>query len=151
MRRAMMRPLASFLCDECGESLITVAMSLTVMLAFTFGIMQVGTAYYNKERISEIAREGARYAIQHGSTCTTSAGSCSATAAQVATYTCAIGYPTLGGGSTSCPTPTYGGTGTNAPGNPITVTVSYTFPYKIPFVLNKSLTFTSSSTMYILM
>lgn len=135
--------------EESGESLITVAMSLTVMLGFTFGLMQIGLGYYNKERISECAREGARYAILHGSTCTSSSGSCTATAAQVQTWVSGLGYPNLGGG-TLTPTVTYPD-GDEAPGHRVTVSVSYTFPYKIPFVRTNSLTLTSSSTMVILM
>jgi Flp pilus assembly protein TadG len=135
--------------NESGEALISMALSLSIMLGFTFGIMQVGLAYYSKERISEMAREGARYAILHGATCTSSGGSCTATAAQVQTFVISLGYPNLGGGTLNCIT-TYPD-GDEAPGHRVNVAVTYTFPYKVPFMVNNTLTFTNSSTMYILL
>lgn len=138
--------------DESGESMISIALSLTVMFAFTFGIMEVGLAMYSREMISEMAREGMRYASLHGSTCKTSPGgaSCTLTAAQIKTYIQGLNYPNLAGGTINVGTPTFPDTTQNV-GNRVSVTITYTLPYNIPFMFNKNITLTSSSTMYYLL
>lgn len=151
----MLSRLRALCSEDAGESLVEVAMSLTIMLAFTFGLIQVGLAYYNKERMSECAREAARYAILHGTTCTNSSGSCTVTATQIGSFAQGLGYPNLGGGTTTCTASFYTSAGSsttsNAPGNTVQVLCSYTFPYKIPFVSTAPLTFSSTSQMTILM
>jgi hypothetical protein len=67
----------------------------------------------------------------------------------VQNFVSGLGYPNMGGG-TMTPTVTYPD-GDEAPGHRVKVSVSYNFPFKIPFVTTSALTFTSSSTMYILM
>ncbi|SEG17626.1 TadE-like protein [Bryocella elongata] len=159
MRFFSVNPLLSWVrrfgSEESGESLISIALSLSIMLGFTFGIIQVGLGYYNKERMSECAREAARYAILHGNTCTNSGGSCSLTTTQIATYAQGLGYPNLGSGTTTCTAAFYTSAGasttSNAPGNLVQVSCSYTFPYKIPFMNTSPLTLTSASEMTILM
>jgi len=147
--------LRRFGSEESGESLISIALSLSIMLGFTFGIIQVGLGYYNKERISESAREAARYAVLHGNTCTNTNGSCSMTTTQIATYAQGLGYPNLGSGTMTCTAAFYTSAGvstsTNAPGNVVQVSCSYTFPYKIPFMSTSPLTLSSASKMTILM
>jgi Flp pilus assembly protein TadG len=147
--------LGALLREDAGESLVEVAMSLTIMLGFTIGLIQMGLAYYNKERISECAREAARYAILHGTTCTNTTGSCTATATQIASFAQGLGYPNLGGGTMSCTASFFTSAGSsttsNAPGNLVQVQCSYNFPYKIPFISTSALTFSSTSQMTILM
>jgi Flp pilus assembly protein TadG len=148
------RGLQRWVADERGESLLEIALSLSVLLAFTFGIIQVGLGYYNKERTSECAREAARYASLHGTTCINSNGSCTASAAQVATYAQGLGYPNLGGGSMTCYAGFYtssGSAATNSPGNLVQVQCIYGFPYKIPFINTSQLALSSTSKMIILM
>ena len=146
------RMVVGLLRGESGQSSISTALTMSVMLVFTLGLMQVCMAYYQHERISEMAREGARYAALHGSTCKTSSGSsCTVTAAQVQTYINSIGYPDLGGGTLATPTVTWTNSGSNAPGSPVQITLSYSFPYKLPFITTiTTLTMTSTSQMTIL-
>ena len=76
------------------------------------------------------------------------------TAAQVNSHVSGIGLPNLGGGTmtvdTTYPGPGGPGSGGDVVGQPVQVTITYTFPYKIPFVTNTSLTMSSKSVMYII-
>jgi Flp pilus assembly protein TadG len=139
-------------CGEEGQSLVEFALTLPILLGFIFGLFQVCMAFYSSQYISELAREGTRFAIFHGPNCTTSAGaSCTATATQVGAYVTGLKWPNLGGGTVSVDT----AVGDMYPsgeviGKPVVVTVTYIFPYKIPFVSSQTLTLKSSSQMTIL-
>jgi len=111
--------------------------------------------FYTREYISELAREGTRYAIVHGSTCVTSPNGASCTASptasaatSVATYMQERGWPNLGGGKLN-PVVTYLN-GDEAPGHQVRVSITYQFPYSIPFIKESELSMTSSSTMTII-
>jgi hypothetical protein len=135
--------------SENGESLVTFALTLPTLLGFIFGIMQVCVAYYTYQWMSESAREGTRYAMVRGSTCETSGGSsCEVSASEVTSYVNGLGLPNIGGGIATVLT-TYPD-GDEAPGHRVQVTITYAFPYKIPFVMSKSLTMTSESVMRII-
>jgi Flp pilus assembly protein TadG len=132
---------------EDGQSLVELALALPILMAFIFGLMQVCLLFYTWEMISECAREGSRYAIVHGPTCETAGGvSCEATASQVSSYVSGIGYPNLGNGTMSVSTSFPNGELLN---QPAIVTVTYTFPYRIPGYTTKNLSMQSSSEMYI--
>jgi hypothetical protein len=141
---------------EAGETLVAFAVTLPILAAFIFGMIQVCLGYYTYEWISEAAREGTRYAIVHGSTCETSGGvpcTVSGTAsagsyASVDSFVSAIGLPNLGGGTMSVTT-TYPD-GDEVPPHRVQVTVTYAFPYRIAFVPSKPITMSSSSEMSIL-
>jgi Flp pilus assembly protein TadG len=137
---------------EEGTELVEFALTLPILLGIIFGLMQICLAFYTHEYISELAREGTRYAIVHGPTCKTSGGaSCTVTAAGVSSFVSGLGWPNLGGVvfSASNVTTTYPGAGGELVGNPVVVTVTYNFPYKIPFVTSKTLSLSSTSKMYI--
>ena len=134
--------------SQNGESLVSFALTFPVLFGFLFGIMQVSMAYYTYQWMSETAREGARYAIVHGSTCETSGGaSCTSTASAVNSYVSGTGLPNIGGGASTVIT-TYPD-GDEAPGHRVQVSLTYVFPYKIPFMVSKNLSLTSQSVMYI--
>ena len=138
--------------EEGAANLVEFALTLPILLGVIFGLMQVCLAFYTYEYISELAREGTRYAIFHGPTCLTSGGaSCTATAANVNSYVAGLGWPNLGGVafSASNVTTTFPGTGGELVNNPVVVTVTYQFPYHIPFVTSKTLTLSSTSQMTI--
>jgi Flp pilus assembly protein TadG len=138
---------------EEGSQLVEFALTLPILLGLIFGLMQICLAFYTHAYISELAREGTRYAIVHGPTCKTSGGaSCTVTAAGVNSYVSGLGWPNLGGGTLSASnvTTTYPGTGGELVGNPVVVTVTYQFPYKIPFVTSKTLSLSSTSEMTII-
>jgi len=139
----------SWLQDESGESLVTFALTLPTLFGFVFGLMQVCVAYYTYQWISESAREGTRYAIVRGSTCESSAGtSCTAAASGVTAYVNGLGLPNIGGGVATVVT-TYPD-GDEVPGHRVQVSITYSFPYRIPFVTTKSLSISSQSVMYII-
>jgi Flp pilus assembly protein TadG len=162
--RAMFRPERSFLLwpdrsknpvqGESGQAMIEVAVVLPVMLTLVIGLMEVCMAFYTHEYISELAREGTRYAVVHGSTCETSAGaSCTASttnsdSSSVYSYVKGLGWPNIGGG-TLTPVVTYPD-GDEAPNHRVKVSITYQFPYRIPFIPASTLSMTSSSTMYII-
>jgi len=140
---------------ERGQVLVEFALTLPILLMFVFGLMELCLAFYTHEYISELAREGTRYAIVHGSTCVTSPGGASCTASStasdatsVATYVQGRGWPNLGGG-TLTPVVTYLNND-KAPGHQVRVSITYQFPYNIPFIPATVLSMTSSSTMTIL-
>jgi Flp pilus assembly protein TadG len=135
---------------EEGSELVELAVSLPILFGFVLGLMQICLAFYTHEYISELAREGTRYAIVHGPSCETSAGaSCAVTASAVNAYVSGLGWPNLGGGTLTVST-TYPGPGGDVVGQPVQVTVTYTFPYKIPFVTSQNLSMSSKSVMYII-
>ncbi len=132
---------------QSGETVVTLALVLPMLIGFVFGIMQVCLLYYTWEMIAESACQGSRYAMVRGSTCETSAAaSCTITAAQVNSYVKGLGWPNLGNGtmdvSTTFPD------GDEVPGHRVMVTVTYSFPYQIPFVVTRTLSFSSSSQVY---
>jgi Flp pilus assembly protein TadG len=140
--------------SEDGQSLVEFALTLSILLGFIFGLMQVCLAFYTYEWISECTREGSRYAMVHGPTCVTYSGaSCTVSAAGVNNYVSGIGLPNLAGGVMT-PATSYlapgGGAGSNVDGDYVQVVVTYAFPYKIPFVMQSNLTMTSASTMTII-
>jgi Flp pilus assembly protein TadG len=140
--------LKALLAREEGESLISFALTMPILIAVIFGMMETCLAYYNYERISELAREGTRYAIFHGSTCLLSTGSsCTSTAASIETAITSAGMPALGGASTAA-TVTFPD-GDQVPGHRVKVVVTCTYPYNIPFLFNHGITMTSTSMMYI--
>jgi len=149
VNRLCARKKTNPLLDEEGAELVEVALTTPILFAFVFGLLQVCLAFYTYEDISELAREGSRYAAFHGPACVTSAGaSCTATAAQINTYVQGLDTSDVGGGTIVVNT-TFPGTGGELVNNPVKVTITYTFPYHIPFVSSKSLTMTSTSQMTI--
>lgn len=134
---------------EQGDSLVEFALTFPIVLAFLLGLTAMCLGYYTDEWISECAREGTRYAIVHGANCETSAGaSCTATASEVNSFVSSIGLPNLGGGTMTANT-TYPD-GDEVSPHRVQVTVSYTFPYRIPWVSSATLSLSSTSEMYIL-
>ncbi|MGB6191582.1 MAG: TadE family protein [Terracidiphilus sp.] len=132
---------------EDGQAIIEAAITLPIVAAFVFVMIELCLMFYSYCMISETAREGTRYAIVHGSTCTTSTkASCAATASSISTYVSKVGWPNLGGG-TLTPTTTFPD-GNENPGSRVQVSVSYSFPVTLPFVPKGSVAMSSSSTMY---
>jgi Flp pilus assembly protein TadG len=147
-------------CEE-GGSLVEMALVSSVTLAMVIGIIQASLAVYTYHYISEAAREGARYAIVRGSYCT-GLTNCNATAAQIQTYVQDLGYPGINStanmsvsttwysASTSLPTSWTACAGVcNNPGDAVQVTVTYNFPFAIPFVQKSTLALSSTSQMVI--
>jgi Flp pilus assembly protein TadG len=139
-----------FLRDEAAESMVGFALSASVLFSFVFGLTTMCLAFYTYQAISEMAREGVRYAIVHGSSCETASGSsCEVTATQVNTYVQDLGLPNVGGGTMSVNT-TFPDGGETPNADRVEVTVSYAFPWHIPFSGSQSLSLSSTSEMYII-
>ncbi len=146
--------------SEHGASLIETAVSLTLLMLMIFGVINVSLATYTFHAISEAAREGTRYAIVRGSSCTGFTSACPAAKADVQTYVRGLGiagitttslivtttWPTTGATCTPSPAPTC-----NNPGNLVKVVVSYPFTLTVPLAVTHSyaLTMTSTSQMVI--
>ena len=142
--------------DECGSSLVEFALTFSTMMAVVFTLMEICMAFYTYGMISESAREATRYAIVHGSTCVTgTSASCAANATAINTYAKGLGFPNIGGGNLSVTT-TYlpNGSnvpdGNNVPGHRVHVDIQYVFAIRLPFVPSNSMSFDTSSEMYIL-
>lgn len=138
---------------ENGSELVEMAFTLPILIGFIFGLIQVCLALYSHAYISELAREGSRYASFHGANCTdsNSKASCTATAAQIGAYVTSLGLPNLGGGKVSVDTTTANmfPDGDQVSPHRVQVKVTYIFPYKIPFVASSNLTMSSKSVMTI--
>jgi Flp pilus assembly protein TadG len=141
------------LAEENGSALIEMAVTFPALFALLFCFMEMCLAFYSHEIISEIAREGARYAMVHGASCPNStSATCEATASQVNTWVSALDTPNIGGGTiavATCYIPSAGGAcstiGSEAVGNTVQVKVTYTFPIHMPYVPKSSITMTSTS------
>jgi Flp pilus assembly protein TadG len=141
-------PLAAFRRSEDGGALVEFAASLIVLFTMFFCFFEVALATYSTHLIAELAFEGARYAMVHGSSCPTSSNpTCEVTAAQVNTFVTSLPLPKLVGGTLTANT-TYPD-GNENPGSRVTVKVSYVFPITMPLVPKSSLHFSTSSTLYI--
>ena len=129
---------------ERGSTLIETAVTFTALFSLFFCFMEICLAFYSEHMISESAREGARYAMVHGASCTTSGGSsCTVTATQVNAYVSGISWPNIAGG-TITPATTYPD-GDEAVGHHVQVQVTYTFNVTMPLVPKKTLSLTSTS------
>jgi Flp pilus assembly protein TadG len=100
---------------ERGETLVEFAFASVVFFMMIFGAIEFGIAIWNYNLVSDLAQEGARYAIVHG----INSGS-PKTEAEVATYvqSRSIGLPV----TTTTP---MGAPGTKTAGNVVEVLVSY--------------------------
>lgn len=152
-RDIMRRALRS----ESGATLIEFAISLSLMMTFLFVLLETCIAVYTYAMVSDCAREATRWAITRGSTCETSSStSCTATAAQINAHATGMGFPNPAGGTISAnpgatfPDTTGNCATDNAPGCRVMVTLTYTMPIRLPFVPTNSISWTTSSEMYIL-
>lgn len=155
--------------SERGSSIIEFAFSAIVLFSLLFGSIGVAMAFYTYEVVNQYARDASRYAIVHGAGCiaATTGNSCSigtggtsSTApANVAlkTYLNNQIFPGINGANLGITTtythaPGYTtcfATNCNGSGDQVTVTVSYPYLYRLPFIPQRSFTMTGSSTMVI--
>lgn len=56
--------------SDQGQGLVEFALVIPMMLLFVFGLVDLGRGIYTYSVLSNVAREGARYAIVHGSLAT---------------------------------------------------------------------------------
>ncbi len=144
---------------EDGATLVEMALSALLLLAFIFGVMEICLALYSYHYISEAAREGTRYAIVRGYSCNSWASACPASASDIQNYVKGLGYPGIDP-SRMTVTPTWSAYASgfscppapspcNSIGNLITIQVRYNFPLSVPFVSLSSISMSSTSAMVI--
>lgn len=145
---------------------------LSLLLTFLFAIMDFSRFLYTYHFVSEVAREGSRYAMVRGLTygttacASTSAFACSTTAANVTSYVQGVTPAGISAAWTTCgavtspvvctkwpgTAPTDAATacsttnGNNSPGCLVQVVVSYPCKFTLPFLPKSSSTWTVSST-----
>jgi Flp pilus assembly protein TadG len=135
--------------SEGGQSAIEFAFAVPILVAVVFGFMQLCMIFYTRNLISECAREGSRYAILHGATCKTSSGSsCEAAVSDIQSYITGNKLPNIGGGTMQIAV-TYPD-GNDQPNSRVTVTITYAYALKAPFIPSQFINLKSSSTMIIL-
>jgi Flp pilus assembly protein TadG len=152
MRRAIHR-----INREDGQSTLETALSAIAVLTLFLGVMEMCQALYTYHFVSEAAREGTRYAMVRGSSCSGFTSACPALAADVQTYVRGLSFPGIVPANVIVTTtwPTTGSNCTpsslpcNNPGNLVQVIVQYRFPLSIPFVPSSALPLTSTSKMAI--
>jgi Flp pilus assembly protein TadG len=165
--------------SERGSALVEFALVLTVLFTLIFGIMDFSRAMFAYHWVSYATHEATRYASVHGSTyssqCPTSTpfvltSNCqisSSSTANVTNYvqTFAQGVyfngvtsgaggltvTTTWPGSTGSPTGCSTAKGTNSPGCPVKIVVTYIYGFSLPFLVSKvaSITMTSTSQVII--
>jgi Flp pilus assembly protein TadG len=140
-------------CHEQGSVILETALSMIVLLTFLFGIMETGLALFAYHFISNAARETTRYAIVRGTSCTGFASACPATQNDIKTYATNLGFSGITTSNVAVSYRAYPAGGTcspcNNPGNLVTVTITYNFPFSVPFVPAQTFAMTSSSSMII--
>src|SRR5580693_2846303 len=111
-----------------GSSLPETMIVMGLLLGLMFGIIDFGRAMYTYSFVAQLARQGARWAIVRGTSCTV-LDNCSATSAEVQTYVRSLseGATVPASISVSYTPVTSGCSIPAAPGCAIAVTVSYPF------------------------
>ena len=166
MNTVYLRRVRRLFVEEEGVTIVEMAISVSALLAMVIGCFQLGLGIYTFQLVADAAREGSRFAMVRGSTCSAnvtqaycspSAGNASgATNADVQGYINTLHYPGNSNlvastswltASGSTPT-TWSNCATapcNIPGNVVKVTVTYAYPLNIPFVPNRTINFSSTS------
>jgi Flp pilus assembly protein TadG len=127
--------------SERGSSLIEFGFSFVLLFSILFGIVDFGRALYAYDAIADAARIGTRFAIVRGS----SSGS-PASAATISSFVednCCAGLT----GSAVSVTTTWNPN--NNPGSTVTVQVSYTLKFMLPYLPTSSVPMSASSQMVI--
>lgn len=133
---------------EDGATLIEFAFTLTAFFTCLFCFMELCLAFYTHNMISELAREGTRYAMVRGASCPSSSNpTCEVTASQVNIFVSNIALPNLDGGTMTVNT-TYPD-GDEIVGHRVQVMVIYNFKIAMPFVPKNAITMSSTSVAYI--
>jgi Flp pilus assembly protein TadG len=133
-----MRPLSGLLRrlqPEQGATLVEFALSCAVLFMTLFGIFELSIALYSYNFVADAAHEATRYALVRGSACTGFTDCNIKTSTPIQTYVRGLGYPGINPNNLTAAATWSGPTTSpiNAPGNMVSVTVTYTYPLNIPF------------------
>ena len=148
-----------FLLNGVGVAMVEFALVAPIFFLLLFGIIEGGRFIFYYETLNNATREGARYAIVHGSNARcpngpsgpmppgVSAPGChDAAGAKVVQRVRDSAFGVLGAGVTV--TPTWGPTG-NGRNSPVKVAASYTYNTLIPILPLPSITITAESNLVI--
>jgi Flp pilus assembly protein TadG len=127
--------------NERGTSLAEFGLSFVLLFSIIFGIIDFGRALYAYDAISDAARIGTRYAIVRGSS-----SNYPVTASTVSWY---VANNCCAGLDTSAITVNTTWNPNNNPGSTVTVQVSYTLSFMLPFLPTTSVPMSASSQMLI--
>lgn len=154
-----MQRLKSLICDEDGAEILEFAAASTIFFALVCGILEFALVIYTGNMVAVAAQQGSRYAMVRGSDwtsacATASSYGCKATSDNVKNYVVSQLHPGINL-QTSNVTVTWlttsaAGTACSqySQGCQVEVTVSYTFPLKVPiFSANIPLSSTSIETI----
>jgi Flp pilus assembly protein TadG len=130
---------------ERGSALVEFAAVFTVLFTFLFAIMDLSRAFYSYHFVADAAREGTRYAMVRGSTCTSWTTACPAAASDIQTYLKSV----PAGINPASLTVTTTWTPDNNPGSVVQVQVQYSFKPIFPLIPKTALLMTSTSQMVI--
>ncbi len=130
---------------ERGSALVEFAAVFTLLFTFLFAIMDLSRALYAYDFVADAAREGTRYAMVRGSTCTSWTTACPAAASDIQTYLKNVpaGINPQGVTVTTTWTPN------NTPGSVVQVQVQYSFQPIFPLIPKAALIMTSTSQVVI--
>jgi Flp pilus assembly protein TadG len=162
----MTQRMHHFLLNEDGSSLLEFSACATVLLMLVFGMMDMSRALYTEHFVATAARQGARYAVVRGSTfagtscSSTSTVNCAATQANVISYVKSLVNAGMSASDMTV-TATWPGTdasgatctnavrSVNTAGCVVTVKVSYSYNFIVPYLPKAALTLKSASSMTI--
>jgi Flp pilus assembly protein TadG len=130
-----------------GSSLPEMAIVASALLALVFGIMDFGRALYTYGFVAQLAREGARWAIVRGSTCTV-LDHCNAKSSDVQTYVESLSEGMTKSSSIAV-TATWPNNNCNVAGCLVTVSVKYPFQFMTGILPSASFLISSTSQMVI--
>jgi Flp pilus assembly protein TadG len=156
--------------NDAGAAVLEIAISSAILFAMFFGVFEIALASYTSNYVSDMAREGARYAIVRGSTScanTPNLSNCGASPSTIAAYVTGLPYPGINPANLTVTVTYLTGTSStstgsmvttwatcnsdicNIPGNMVNVSVSYAFGLSVPFVPKKIINLNSASQMVI--
>jgi Flp pilus assembly protein TadG len=145
---------------ERGSVAVETALVMAVALMLVLGIMVFSLLMFDYHTVASMARQGARWAMVRGATCTQSGevgeANCPATEAEIQTYVQGLSLGNMTPSSVTV-TPAWaaengcsGYANNNGPGCQVAITVSYPFTLSLPLVrLPPNITLSSTSTMII--
>jgi len=131
--------------SQRGSAVVEFAAAFTVLFTFLFAIVDLSRALYAYHFIADAAREGTRYAMVRGSSCTSWTTACPAAASDVSNYL----KNAPAGINPQAMTVTTTWNPNNNPGSIVQVQVQYGFQPIFPLVPKGTLTMTSSSQVVI--
>lgn len=126
--------------NDSGSAMVESALSLTLFFLIILGILDMGRMVYAYNFVSFAAREATRYAATHGTT----------NAATTSSITNFVNNEAISAVNINdlLVIPSWSST-THGSGTTVTVKVAYTYTPLFSFVMNQSITFSSSSVMVI--